>query len=70
VNQNQTDQNSGRQSATAPLRHAIGTRDSVVIEAHPRDTVICPPDEEHWHGATADQFMEYLALGENWASIA
>jgi quercetin dioxygenase-like cupin family protein len=28
------------------------------------DTVICPPDEEHWHGAAADTFMSHLAMLE------
>jgi quercetin dioxygenase-like cupin family protein len=26
--------------------------------------VTCPPNEDHWHGATPDQFMEHLALWE------
>jgi quercetin dioxygenase-like cupin family protein len=42
----------------------VGTRYGVVLEAHPGETVTCPPDEQHWHGATADQFMEHLALWE------
>jgi quercetin dioxygenase-like cupin family protein len=42
----------------------VGTRDGVILEAHPGETVICPPDEEHWHGATTEQFMEHLALWE------
>ncbi|MGY0007147.1 hypothetical protein [Micromonospora sp. I033] len=28
------------------------------------DTVICPPGEEHWHGAAADTFMSHLAMLE------
>jgi hypothetical protein len=28
------------------------------------DTVSCPPDEDHWHGATADTFMSHLAMLE------
>jgi quercetin dioxygenase-like cupin family protein len=28
------------------------------------DTVICPPDEEHWHGATEATFMNHLAMLE------
>ncbi|WP_456077710.1 MmyB family transcriptional regulator, partial [Kineococcus indalonis] len=28
------------------------------------DTVVCPPGEEHWHGATADTFMSHFALLE------
>lgn len=42
----------------------IGTRDGTVFEAHPGETVTCPPGEEHWHGATEDRFMQYLALWE------
>jgi quercetin dioxygenase-like cupin family protein len=43
----------------------IGTRDGTIIETHPGETVTCQPHEEHWHGATPDQFMEHLALWEN-----
>ncbi|MFC9498322.1 cupin domain-containing protein [Streptomyces sp. NPDC056982] len=42
----------------------IGTRDGTILEAHPGQTVTCPPGEEHWHGATPDLFMEHLALWE------
>ncbi|WP_326692114.1 cupin domain-containing protein [Streptomyces sp. NBC_01795] len=42
----------------------IGTRDGTVFEAHPGETVTCPPDEEHWHGATPERFMEHLAMWE------
>ena len=42
----------------------IGTRNGTIIETHPGETATCPPGEEHWHGATADQFMEHLALWE------
>ncbi|MGW4561731.1 (R)-mandelonitrile lyase [Streptomyces sp. NPDC004561] len=42
----------------------IGTRDGVIFEAHSGETVTCPPDEEHWHGATEDRFMEHIALWE------
>ncbi|GAA3392281.1 hypothetical protein GCM10020369_53380 [Cryptosporangium minutisporangium] len=40
----------------------IGTRDGAVFEAHPGETVACPPGEEHWHGAAPDRFTEHLAL--------
>jgi quercetin dioxygenase-like cupin family protein len=30
----------------------------------PGDRVFFEPDEEHWHGATADRFMVHLALNE------
>ena len=42
----------------------IGTRDGTILEAHPGQTVTCPPGEEHWHGATPELFMEHLALWE------
>ncbi len=42
----------------------IGTRDGTIFEAHPGETVTCPPGEEHWHGAVPDRFMEHLALWE------
>lgn len=42
----------------------VGTRDGSVVRVRAGDTVICPPDEEHWHGAAADTFMSHLALTE------
>ncbi|MFB7636534.1 cupin domain-containing protein [Streptomyces sp. NPDC056149] len=42
----------------------IGTRDGVILEAHPGETISCPPGEEHWHGATPDRFMAHLAMWE------
>ncbi|GHG74737.1 (R)-mandelonitrile lyase [Streptomyces griseocarneus] len=42
----------------------VGTRDGTVFEAHPGETVTCPPGEEHWHGAVTDRFMEHLAMWE------
>lgn len=42
----------------------IGTRDGTVFEARPGETVACPPNEEHWHGAAPDRFMEHIALWE------
>ncbi|MFR9779589.1 cupin domain-containing protein [Micromonospora sp. MS34] len=43
----------------------VGTRDGEVVRVRPGDTVLCPPGEEHWHGATADTFMSHLAMLEN-----
>jgi quercetin dioxygenase-like cupin family protein len=40
----------------------MGTRDGEVIEVHPGQTVYTPPGEEHWHGATPDDFMVHLAM--------
>jgi quercetin dioxygenase-like cupin family protein len=43
----------------------VGTRDGTVLRIRAGDTVVCPPGEEHWHGAAADTFMSHLALLEN-----
>ena len=42
----------------------VGTRDGQVLRIHAGETVVCPPGEEHWHGATADTFMSHLAMLE------
>jgi quercetin dioxygenase-like cupin family protein len=42
----------------------VGTRDGSVVHIHAGETVICPPAEEHWHGAAADTFMSHLAMLE------
>jgi quercetin dioxygenase-like cupin family protein len=39
----------------------VGTRDGSVLRIHAGETVICPPGEDHWHGAAADTFMSHLA---------
>jgi quercetin dioxygenase-like cupin family protein len=43
----------------------LGSRDGQVIRATPGQTIYTLPGEEHWHGATPDNFMEHLALLEN-----
>jgi quercetin dioxygenase-like cupin family protein len=43
----------------------VGTRDGAVLRIRAGDTVVCPPDEEHWHGAATDTFMSHLAMLEN-----
>ncbi len=40
----------------------LGTRNGSIIEAHPGQTIYTPPGEEHWHGATPDDFMSHLAV--------
>jgi len=42
----------------------IGGRDGTILVAHAGQTVYTPPGEEHWHGATADDFMEHYAILE------
>jgi 4-carboxymuconolactone decarboxylase len=47
-----------------------GTRDGKIIEFKEGDTIWCPPDIDHWHGATPDAAMSHVALtgilnGEN-----
>jgi len=43
----------------------VQSRGEAVMEVRPGETVYCPPGEEHWHGATPDDFMEHLAMLEN-----
>ncbi|MCU1526771.1 MAG: Cupin 2 conserved barrel domain protein [Frondihabitans sp.] len=40
----------------------VQSRGGAIIEIRPGDTIYTPPGEEHWHGATPDDFMEHLAL--------
>ncbi|MBO1923764.1 carboxymuconolactone decarboxylase family protein [Thiomicrorhabdus sp. 6S3-12] len=47
-----------------------GTRDGRIIEFHKGETVWCPKDLDHWHGATPDKSMTHLVItgslnGEN-----
>ncbi|MGQ8364347.1 (R)-mandelonitrile lyase [Glaciecola sp. 1036] len=39
-----------------------GTRDGRVIEFHAGETVWCPKDIDHWHGATPHAAMTHIAL--------
>lgn len=39
-----------------------GTRDGKVIEFKERETIWCPPDIDHWHGATPDAPMTHLVI--------
>ena len=43
----------------------VQTRDGTTIRMRPGDTVYTPPGEEHWHGATAGNFMGHLAMLES-----
>jgi quercetin dioxygenase-like cupin family protein len=42
----------------------IGTRDGGILVATPGQTIYTPPGEEHWHGATPEDFMEHFAMLE------
>ncbi len=42
----------------------VGTRDGNIVHVRAGDTVVCPPGEEHWHGAAAETFMSHLAMLE------
>jgi 4-carboxymuconolactone decarboxylase len=39
-----------------------GTRDGIIIEIKAGDAVWCPPDIDHWHGATPDSSMTHLVI--------
>ncbi|WP_052460776.1 cupin domain-containing protein [Microbacterium gorillae] len=41
----------------------VGTRDGVA-EVHAGETVECPAEEDHWHGAGPDGYMRHLAMWE------
>lgn len=40
----------------------LGTRDGRIIQARLGQTIYTPPGEEHWHGATPEDFMSHLAV--------
>ncbi|MDF2443831.1 MAG: hypothetical protein JWR01_2034 [Subtercola sp.] len=40
----------------------VQSRGGETLEIRPGDTIYTPPGEEHWHGATPDDFMEHLAV--------
>ena len=47
-----------------------GTRDGKIVHIKAGDTLWCPPDIDHWHGATPDSPMTHLVItgskdGEN-----
>lgn len=43
----------------------MGLRDGTVMQVLPGQTAYTPPGEQHWHGATPEDFMEHLAMLEN-----
>jgi len=42
----------------------VATRSHGVQEIRPGDVVHIEPNEEHWHGASADRFMAHIAIQE------
>ncbi len=38
--------------------------DGPIEELQPRDVAWCPPDEKHWHGATATTAMTHISIVE------
>ena len=48
-------------------RGLVQSRGGKVVELGPGDTVVTPPGEWHWHGATRDHFMTHLAM---WDGLA
>lgn len=42
----------------------IQARGGEVLEIHAGDTIVTPPGEWHWHGASPDRFMTHLAIWE------
>jgi 4-carboxymuconolactone decarboxylase len=39
-----------------------GTRDGRIVTIKAGDTIWCPPDIDHWHGATPDSPMTHLVI--------
>ncbi|MCK6081318.1 cupin domain-containing protein [Microbacterium sp. EYE_5] len=40
----------------------VQARGGEIAEVPAGHTVVCPPDEEHWHGASPDSFMAHVAV--------
>jgi quercetin dioxygenase-like cupin family protein len=43
----------------------IQSEDQPKLEIRPGDTVWCPPNERHWHGATPTTAMTHIAIAES-----
>jgi quercetin dioxygenase-like cupin family protein len=43
----------------------VQARGEAKVELHAGQTAYCPAQEEHWHGASPDSFMEHLAMLDN-----
>jgi quercetin dioxygenase-like cupin family protein len=40
------------------------SRGGKIVKIRAGDIIYAPPDEEHWHGATPDDFMTHLSITE------
>jgi quercetin dioxygenase-like cupin family protein len=58
-----TPQDENQRMVVGLVRFAPGARTAWHSHANGQ-TVYTPPGEEHWHGATPDDFMEHLAMFE------
>ena len=45
-------------------RGLVQVRGEQAVEMHAGDVVHAPDGEEHWHGATPDDFMTHLSITE------
>ena len=43
----------------------VQARGGYIVEVPAGGVVVCPPDEEHWHGAAPDTFMTHVAMYQN-----
>lgn len=43
-------------------RGRVQVRDQEAVDLHAGDVVFAPDGEEHWHGATPDDFMTHLSI--------
>ena len=55
----------GRPFTSPTASPCMQSRGGDITVVHPGQTVYTPPGEEHWHGATPDDFMEHVAMFEN-----
>jgi quercetin dioxygenase-like cupin family protein len=45
-------------------RGRVQVRDQDAVDLHAGDVIFAPDGEEHWHGATPDDFMTHLSITE------
>lgn len=52
----------GQHMVVTSGRGLTGTRDGKIIEINAGDSIWCPPDIDHWHGAAPDTPMTHLVI--------